>query len=152
MKNEKNKISEITIKEKNKIEILIDKISSIDGRINRNYILLYKGDQLLDENKRVSSYNITPSDILTYKSSREGEFSVFFTKNNLQIEKLVTAQDKIDDILSSIRYYFATNNTSRYYYLRLIYDNIELDRIKTLGDYNITENARIIVEDGFLQG
>ena len=69
---------EITIKGINKISELKQKISAIQSLIELKYLQLYKGDQLLEDENKVSFYQITAADTLIAKSSREGEFLVFF--------------------------------------------------------------------------
>ena len=149
VKNEDNQINEITVRGNDKINILKYRIDKIQDKIDYHYIIIYKGDQLLDENKRVSSYNITPSDILTYKSSRKDEFSVFFYDGNTEVEKLVAKEDGIGSAFQLIRKRFIKEERHNKWIghsIKFFYENVELYAGKTFGDYNIKQSSKIYVE------
>ena len=112
----------------------------------RGYKLIYKDGQLLDENKTVSDYDISPADVLIYKSSRKDEFSVFFCRDNDKYEKLVTKEEIIYDAFNPLNKYLNSDFKSKYgYKLDLIYQGIILEYGKTFADYNIKQNDKIVV-------
>ena len=149
VKNEINGEGEITITKKDTIFDVKRKICKIQYKIDFSYINIYKDEQLLDENNRVSNYNITPSDILTYKSSRKDEFLVFFDGH----EKLVTKEEDIYSAFNQIDEYFHITPYSKYgYSKKLIYENIILSSNSTFGEYNIKEGSSIFVELKALKG
>ena len=74
VKIDEKKTKEISIKGNyliHRVELLI---SGIQSKIDKKYLQIYKDNQLLESNKTVSSYHLTSSDILTIKSSRQGDF------------------------------------------------------------------------------
>ena len=136
---------EITIKGINKISELKQKLSSIQSLIELNYLQLYKGDQFLEDSNTVSSYKITAADTLIAKSSREGEFLVFFCDVDNKVPKLVTKEDKLYDAYFPIRKYFLDN--SRYGFDEEFYfKSIRLYRNSTFGEFEIFERDKIIVK------
>ena len=68
----------ISIRPNNTIKEVKDIINQNQGKINPEYVQVYKGNELLDETRTLSIYNITSSNVFLIKSSRKGEFLVFF--------------------------------------------------------------------------
>ena len=140
VKNDYNGEHEIIINKKDTIKDVKRRICVIQDKIDIEYMIIYKDNQLLDEEKNVSSYHITPSDILTYKSSRKDEFLVFFEKYG----KLVTKEEKIDNAFQQLKKYFRKSKYGDQ--IKLFYKGIELYKQETFQHYNIQENAHIVVE------
>ena len=135
---------EIQIKGINKILEVKDKISQIQSLIEFKYLQLYKGDQLLEDDKTVSSYKITKLDTLTAKSSREGEYLVYFCDDDTKIPKYVTKDDTIYDAYRPIRRYFLDH--SRYGFdEEFFFKSIKLYRDDTFGANEILERDKIII-------
>ncbi len=82
VKNENNEIDHISINGSDKIKQIKTAICKIQKKYIFKYLLIYKDDQLLDDNNTVSSYNIVPNDTLIYKSSKK--IIVYFLKNLIQ--------------------------------------------------------------------
>ena len=145
--NRKDETDEIIVKKADTIKEVRHKIlEKIEYIIEEKYILIYKDDQLLDENKTVSDYDISPADVLIYKSSRKDEFSVFFCRDNDKYEKLVTKEEIIYDAFNPLNKYLNSDFKSKYgYKLDLIYQGIILEYGKTFADYNIKQNDKIVV-------
>ena len=72
-----------------------DIINKKQGKISPEFVQVFKGDILLDENRTVESYNITQKDTLSIKSSREGEFLVYFWCKERTVGKYVKSYDKL---------------------------------------------------------
>ena len=102
VKIDEKKTKEISIKGNyliHRVELLI---SGIQSKIDKKYLQIYKDNQLLESNKTVSSYHLTSSDILTIKSSRQGEFLIYFCELITQIDKYVVKEEKIYDIYNTL--------------------------------------------------
>ena len=146
LKNEDNEIKEILIKGSNTILDLKDKLCSIQSKIKREYLLIYKDNQLLgDGDRTISSYNITPLDTLSFKSSRQGEFLIFFCDGDNKVGKYVTNDDRVYDAYRKINSFF--NDTSPYGFdAELFFENIKLDENSKVGDSGIKEFDKIILQ------
>ena len=95
----------------------------------------------MDENNTVSFYDIKPSDTLVIKSSRKGEFLVFFSgEKGKEIGKYVAKNDNIKQVFKSIFYIFYDHSHD------LIFDSIAINNNATFGELNIQENDKIIVK------
>ena len=128
-------------------------INKKQGKITPEYVQVYKGDTLLDESRTVESYNITQKDTLSIKSSRKGEFLVYFWCKERTVGKYVTKYDKIYEAFNFIKFkfkdYLNSNNDAD-----LVYEN------KIICDYgdptfkneNVKENSKLIVKEQVLYG
>ena len=142
VKIDENEIKEITIKENNTIKELKEKIGKIQFKIDQKYLQIYKDNILLDENNTVASYNITKSDILTIKSSREGEFLIFFSYDDKKVGKYVANEDKIFDTFISVIEFFQEDTELT---VELIFENININSKITVGDLNMQEFDTVLV-------
>ena len=142
IKEDDNIAGIISIEENNKIKEVKDKIiKKISRKIEPKYAQIYKNNQLLDENNTVSFYGIKPSDTLVIKSSRQGEFLVFFSgEKGKVIGKYVTKNDNIKQVFRTLFYIFYDHSSD------LIFDSITINDNATFGDLNIQENDKIIVK------
>ena len=142
---------DIFIEGTNTIKELKDKINKHQGKIDAKYVQLYKDNQLLEENKTVSSYNIKRLDTISIKSSREGEFLVLFCNNDQKVCKYVTKDDDVYSAFYSIKYQFDDN--SRYgFRARLMYKGKEIYNKSTFEQNNIFNFCKIIVIKDYLLG
>ena len=82
IKNENNEIDEISINSFDKIKKIKSIICKIHKKYFLEYLLIYKDNQLLDDNNTVSSYEIIPNDTLTYKSSKKIYLITFSNSTN----------------------------------------------------------------------
>ena len=136
-----------------KINDVKDIINKKQGKISPQYVQLYKGEELLDETRTVESYDITQKDTLSIKSSRKGEFLVFFWSKERKVGKYVTEGDKIYEAFDYIKFkfkdYLNSNNDAN-----LVYKNEIIYRFKhsTFGNLDIGENSKIIVTEQVLSG
>ena len=124
-----------------------DIINKKQGKITPKYVQVYKGDTLLDETRKVKSYNITKNDTLSIKSSRKGEFLVYFWCNERTVGKYVKKEDNINEAFNYVKfkfedYYFNSKDEAF-----LIYDCCQIkDRYNTFESENISEKSKIIVQ------
>ena len=134
------------IKRKDSKQDLKDELCLIQSKIEREYLLIYKDNQLLgDGDRTISSYNITPLDTLSFKSSRQGEFLIFFCDGDDKVGKYVTNDDRVYDAYRKINSFF--NDTSPYGFdAELFFENIKLDENSKVGDSGIKEFDKIILQ------
>ena len=143
VKIDEDEIKEITVSENNKIKDLKQKIGKIKFKIDQKYLQIYKDNQLLDENNTVSSYHITKSDILTIKSSRQGEFLIFFSYDDKKVGKYVANEDKIFEAFGSIIEFFQEDYELT---VELIFQSYSINSKKTVGQLNMKEFDTILVQ------
>ena len=143
VKIDEDEIKEITIKENNTIKEVKQKIGKIQYKIDEKYLQVYKDNQLLDERNTIASYHITKSDILTIKSSRLGEFLIFFAYDDKKVGKYVANQDKIFDAFGSIIKFFQEDYELT---VELIFENYSINSRKTVGQLNLKEFDTILVK------
>ena len=104
IKNENNEIDEISINSFDKIKKIKSIICKIHKKYFLEYLLIYKDNQLLDDNNTVSSYEIIPNDTLTYKSSKKIYLITFSDSTN---EASIYATE--DDTIFSTFYQISKN-------------------------------------------
>ena len=143
LKIDEDEIKEITVSENNKIKDLKQKIGKIQFKIDQKYLQIYKDNQLLDENNTVSSYHITKSDILTIKSSRQGEFLIFFSYDDKKVGKYVANEDKIFEAFGSIIEFFQEDYELT---VELIFQSYSINSKKTVGQLNMKEFDTVLVQ------
>ncbi len=143
VKIDEDEIKEITVSENNKIKDLKQKIGKIQFKIDQKYLQIYKDNQLLDENNTVSSYHITKSDILTIKSSRQGEFLIFFSYDDKKVGKYVANEDKIFEAFGSIIEFFQEDYELT---VELIFQSFSINSKKTVGQLNMKEFDTVLVK------
>ena len=143
VKIDEDEIKEITVSENNKIKDLKQKIGKIQFKIDQKYLQIYKDNQLLDENNTVSSYHITKSDILTIKSSRQGEFLIFFSYDDKKVGKYVANEDKIFEAFGSIIEFFQEDYELT---VELIFQSYSINSKKTVGQLNMKEFDTVLVQ------
>ena len=143
VKIDEDEIKEITVSENNKIKDLKQKIGKIQFKIDQKYLQIYKDNQLLDENNTVSSYHITKSDILTIKSSRQGEFLIFFSYDDKKVGKYVANEDKIFEAFGSIIEFFQEDYELT---VELIFQSYSINSQKTVGQLNMKEFDTVLVQ------
>ena len=61
---------------------------------------------MLDETRKVKSYNITKNDTLSIKSSRKGEFLVYFCCKGRTVGKYVKKEDNINEAFNYVKLKF----------------------------------------------
>ena len=121
-----------------------DIINKKQGKITPEFVQVFKGDILLDENRTVESYNITQKDTLSIKSSRE--FLVYFWCKERTVGKYVKSGDLIYDAFNFIKFkfkdYLNSNND-----VDLVYEDKIIFQFKhaTFESENIKKNSKIIV-------
>ena len=120
-----------------------EKIGKIQFKIDQKYLQIYKDNQLLDENNTVSSYHITKSDILTIKSSRQGEFLIFFSYDDKKVGKYVANEDKIFEAFGSIIEFFQEDYELT---VELIFQSYSINSKKTVGQLNMKEFDTVLVQ------
>ena len=143
LKIDEDERKEITVRENNKIKDLKQKIGKIQFKIDQKYLQIYKDNQLLDENNTVSSYHITKSDILTIKSSRQGEFLIFFSYDDKKVGKYVANEDKIFEAFGSIIEFFQEDYELT---VELIFQSYSINSKKTVGQLNMKEFDTVLVQ------
>ena len=143
VKIDEDEIKEITVRENNKIKDLKQKIGKIQFKIDQKYLEIYKDNQLLDENNTVASYHITKSDILTIKSSRQGEFLIFFSYGDKKVGKYVANEDKIFEAFGSIIEFFQEDYELT---VELIFQSYSINSKKTVGQLNMKEFDTVLVQ------
>ena len=100
---DENEIKEIFVKESNTIKEMKEIISKIYFKIDKKYMLIYRGDELLNDDTTVYEYGIKELDTLIVKSSRkEEEFLIYFCYEDNKIGKFVTKDDKIYDVFKPL--------------------------------------------------
>ena len=124
-----------------------DIINKKQGKIIPAYVQIYKGETLLDETRKVKSYNITKNDTLSIKSSRKGEFLVYFWCKERTVGKYVKKEDNINEAFNYVKFKF------EYYYFNpdnealLMYKCCQINhRYNTFESENIPEKSKIIVQ------
>ena len=144
----------IYMKENEKINDIRNILKQKFNIIGKEYFDIYKGDQLLDDDKTIKFYDINNSDILTINSSRKDKFLVIFSGMSQEVGKYVSNSDKIWDIYSSIEKYFYENSYKgdRNAGYELIYQNISISKENTFGDYEFKEVNYIVVSLRFMTG
>ena len=136
VKSEDNEINEVSINGSYKIKKLKSIICNLQKKFIEKYLLIYKGDQLLDENNTISSYNIAPLDTLTYKSPKK-IYLIFFSENDKKVGKYVTDDDDIYSAFYSIKStYFVERGRGRY---ELIFHGYPIRDDSTFGSENMKE-------------
>ena len=127
-------------------------INKKQGKINPEYVQVYKEDILLDENKTVESYNITQSDTLSLKSSRKGEFLVYFWCKERTVGKYVKKEDKLFEAFNCIKFKFKDylNSDNDAYLISSKGDFYNPEG--TFESQNISEKTKIIVFRKVLYG
>ena len=124
-----------------------DIINKKQGKITPAYVQIYKGETLLDETRKVKSYNITKNDTLSIKSSRKGEFLVYFWCKERTVGKYVKKEDNINEAFNYVKFKF------EYYYFNpdneafLMYKCCQINhKYNTFESENIPEKSKIIVQ------
>ena len=79
VRSENDEVNEISINSLDKIKNIKSIICSLQKKYIQRYLLIYKGNQLLEDENTVSSYNIIPNETLTYKSSKK-IYLIFFSE------------------------------------------------------------------------
>lgn len=105
LRSENDEENEISINGFDKIKKIKSIICNLQKKYIKRYLLIYKGNQLLDDDNTVSSYNIIPQEILTYKSSKK-IYLIFFSEFNRKAGKYVTDDDTIFSAFDSLANYF----------------------------------------------
>ena len=128
-------------------------INKKQGKITPEYVQVYKGDTLLDESRTVESYNITQKDTLSIKSSRKGEFLVYFWCKERTVGKYIKKYDSIYEAFNCIKFKFkdylnAKNNACLIYENKVIYDY----EYASFEKENVKENSKLIVREQVLYG
>ena len=128
-----------------------DVINTKQGKITPKFVEVYKGDILLEEDRIVESYNITQKDALNIRTSRKGEFLVYFWCKERTVGKYVKSLDKINEAFNYIKIkfkdYLNENND-----VNLVYENEILFERDTFESKNIKKNSKIIVTRQILYG
>ena len=101
VKNENNEIDETQTNSFDKIKQIKTAICKIHKKYIFKYLLIYKDDQLLDDNNTVSSYNIVPNDTLTYKSSKK-IYLITFEDSKKKVSIYVTEDETISSAFSKV--------------------------------------------------
>ena len=101
VKNENNEIDHISVNSSDKIKQIKTAICKIQKKYIFKYLLIYKDDQLLDDNNTVSSYNIVPNDTLTYKSSKK-IYLITFEDSKKKVSIYVTEDETISSAFSKV--------------------------------------------------
>ena len=101
VKNENNEIDHISVNSSDKIKQIKTAICKIQKKYIFKYLLIYKDDQLLDDNNTVSSYNIVPNDTLTYKSSKK-IYLITFEDSKKKVSIYVTENETISSAFSKV--------------------------------------------------
>ena len=136
VKSEDNEINEVSINGSYKIKKLKSIICNLQKKFIEKYLLIYKGDQLLDENNTISSYNIAPLDTLTYKSSKK-IYLIFFSEYDKKVGQYVTDDDNIYSTFDSIKStYFDDRRRGNY---ELIFHGFPIKDDSTFGSHHMKE-------------
>ena len=106
VKSEDNEVNVISINGSDTIQKIKSIICNIQKKFFFEYLLIYKGNQLLEDYNTVSSYNIVPNDTLTYKSSKK-IYMVFFSEHDKKAGVYVTDDDTISSRFYSVYNYFS---------------------------------------------
>ena len=135
-----------------KIKDVKDIINKRQGKITPEYVQVYKGEILLDDNRTVESYNITQKNTLSIKSSRTEEFLVYFWSKERTVGKYVTKEDNIYEAFNWVKFKFKDYSVSNYD-PTLIYSSYAIHNQEkyTFESLNIKENSKIIVTIPFDQ-
>ena len=144
----------IYMKESEKINDIRNILKQKFNIIGKEYFDIYKGEQLLDDDKTIKFYDINNSDILTIKSSRKDKFLVIFSGMSQEVGKYVSYSDKIWSVYSSIEKGFDENKlkSDKDADYELIYQNISISKENTFGDYEFKEVNYIVVSLRFMTG
>jgi len=151
VKVDDDETKEISIKGENLISEVKQLVGKVQTKIDEKYLLLYKDNQLLEDNNTVSSYHITSSDILTIKSSRQGEFLIYFCEDDKKIAKYVVKEEKVFDAYQTVKRYFY-RKTKWGYDENLVYMGVIIYGMETFGGLKIKEFDHILVEKDYYEG
>ena len=130
-----------------------DIINKKQGKVTPEYVLIYKGNTLLEESRTVESYNITQKDTLSIKSSRKGELLVYFYCKERTVGKYVKKEDSIFEAFNWVKFKFKDYlNSLNELFLIYAKQLIRNSKNVTFESENITEKSKIIVERMVLYG
>ena len=143
VKNENNEIDHISVNSSDKIKQIKTAICKIQKKYIFKYLLIYKDDQLLDDNNTVSSYNIVPNDTLIYKSSKK-IYCIFFKESDTKAGAYVTDDDTISSRFYSVSEYFPYPGLRKI--REFFFDGYKINSDSTFGDHKMKEFDCIVVK------
>ena len=143
VKNENNEIDHISVNSSDKIKQIKTAICKIQKKYIFKYLLIYKDDQLLDDNNTVSSYNIVPNDTLTYKSSKK-IYCIFFKESDTKAGAYVTDDDTISSRFYSVSEYFPYPGLRKI--REFFFNGYKIDSVSTFGSHHMKEFDCIVVK------
>ena len=150
---DENEIKEIFVKESNTIKEMKEIISKIYFKIDKKYMLIYRGDELLNDDTTVYEYGIKELDTLIVKSSRkEEEFLIYFCYEDNKIGKFVTKDDKIYEVFKPLAKKLIGEDLKYvddyWFEIRLFFKSFELNKSNndTVGKLGIQQCDKIIAK------
>ena len=142
VRSENDEVNEISINSLDKIKNIKSIICSLQKKYIQRYLLIYKGNQLLEDENTVSSYNIIPNETLTYKSSKK-IYLIFFSEYKKKAGKYVTDDDTIYSAFYSLKNYFDSPKGS--IIREFIFKGYRIDLNTTFGEHGMKEFDCIVI-------
>ena len=148
-KAEKIKNYSITIVENMTIKEIKEMINLKKFYISYNYINIYFNDELLDETKKVSDYNITSKDKLSViiKSSNPDEFLIFFSgEDEKKYGLFVKNEYKVKYIIDLFCYKYNIRNEDYFYFKknRLLMEDRTIEE-ESIKEFNVLVRVKPVM-------
>ena len=141
VKNENNEIDHISVNSSDKIKQIKTAICKIQKKYIFKYLLIYKDDQLLDDNNTVSSYNIVPNDTLTYKSSKK-IYLITFSDSTNEASIYATEDDTIFSTFFKISKNFKLRKKTA---IQFFINGYKAREGSTFGSHGLKDSAHVSI-------